>query len=79
VKIIRRRRPSLQCPERYYYTHVLGLRGSRGQDFVHYHTVLRRAFRRIGQAEAGISTTAARAMLDEEWKRPHAEHRLEGV
>ena len=69
----------LQCPKRYYYAHELGLLGTGGHGFAHYHTVLRLALRRISQSAAGISPAEARAMLDEEWKLPHAGHPHEGL
>jgi superfamily I DNA/RNA helicase len=69
----------LQCPKRYYYAHELGLLGTQGHGFAHYHTVLRLALRRIAQSAADLSPTQARKMLDEVWKVPHAGHPHEGL
>jgi hypothetical protein len=69
----------LQCPKRYYYDHTLGLLGTDGHGFAHYHAVLRLALRRISQSAAGMSPAEACAVLDEEWKRPHAGHPYEGL
>ena len=69
----------LQCPKRYYYAHALGLQGAAGHSFAHYHSVLRQALRSVAQHAEGMSPTAARALLDEEWHRPHAAHPYEDL
>ena len=63
----------LACPRRYYYGEVLGLQGSPGTGFVHFHHTHRRALARI-DSEAIRDARTAEAILEQEWAAPHAPH-----
>lgn len=66
----------LGCPRRYYYEHVLMLRGSSGSRFPHFHRALRRALARL-HGSAALDDDTALAVLDEEWQRAHEPHPYE--